>query len=95
MLHEPEFPLVAIVFDGQASYAKYAHAEIGDTANSIIGYYNLKTNRMISYDLTGVEAGGLGDRNAAAQNQADSLAARGGADGGHDRSRGDAPARLQ
>src|SRR5262249_47151910 len=34
----------------------------------IIGYYNLKTNRMTMYDLTGVEAGGLGnDRNASAR----------------------------
>jgi hypothetical protein len=66
-LHEPAFPLVAIVFDGQPSYANYARAEIGDTANSIIGYYNLKTNRMTSYDLTGVEAGGLAERNAQAR----------------------------
>jgi len=68
VLHEPEFPLIALVFDGQASFAKYAHAEIGATGNSIIGYYNLKTNRMTSYDLTGVEAAGLStDRNAAAK----------------------------
>jgi hypothetical protein len=68
VLHEPEFPLVALVFDGQASYAAYAHREIGETAASIIGYYNLKTNRMTMYDLTGVEAAGLGsDRNAAAR----------------------------
>jgi hypothetical protein len=68
VLHEPEFPLVALVFDGQASYARYAHAELGDAANSIIGYYNLKTNRMTTYDLTGVEVAGQGfDRNAAAR----------------------------
>jgi len=68
VLHESQFPLVAIVFDGQESFAKHARAEIGDTANSIIGYYNLKTNRMTMYDLTGVEAAGLAnDRNAAAR----------------------------
>ena len=56
------------VFDGQESFARHARAEIGDTANSIIGYYNLKTNRMTMYDLTGVEAAGLtNDRNAAAR----------------------------
>lgn len=68
VLHEPEFPLVAIVFDGQSSFAKHAHAEIGERANSIIGYYNLKTNRMTMYDLTGIEASGAAnERNAAAR----------------------------
>jgi hypothetical protein len=68
VLHEPEFPLIALVFDGQASFARYAHTEIGATGTSIIGYYNLKTNRMTSYDLTGVEAAGLStDRNAPAK----------------------------
>jgi hypothetical protein len=68
VLHEAEFPLVALVFDGQASFAKYAHAEIGERAGSIIGYYNLKTNRMVMCDLTGVEASsGVNDRNAAAR----------------------------
>src|SRR5437588_3433364 len=68
VLHEPQFPLVAIVFGGQESFARHARAEIGETANSIIGYYNLKTNRMTMYDLTGVEAAGLAnDRNAAAR----------------------------
>lgn len=68
VLREPEFPLVAIVFDGQSSFAKHAHAEIGERANSIIGYYNLKSNRMTMYDLTGIEAAGaLNERNAAAR----------------------------
>ena len=67
-LHEPEFPLVALVFDGQASFAQYARPEVGEGADSIIGYYNLKTNRMTMYDLTGIETAGLAnDRNAAAR----------------------------
>lgn len=69
-LVEPEFPLVAIVFDGQTSFAAHAHQEIGERAGSIIGYYSLKTNRMTTCDLTGVEAGGAAnDRNAAARIQ--------------------------
>ena len=68
VLHEAEFPLVALVFDGQASFAKYAHAEIGERAGSLIGYYNLKTNRIVMCDLTGVEtSSGVNDRNAAAR----------------------------
>jgi len=55
-LHEPEFPLVAIVFDRQSDYAAYSRQELGEGgANSIIGYYSLRSNRVIMYDLTGVE----------------------------------------
>jgi len=66
VLHESEFPLVALVFDGQASFAKYSRPELGESADSIIGYYNLKTNRMTTYDLTGIEAAGLANERTAA-----------------------------
>lgn len=55
-LHEPEFPLVALVFADADSYAQYAGKELGDSANEIIGYYNFATNRMTMYDLTGIQA---------------------------------------
>jgi hypothetical protein len=66
-LHEPEFPLVAIVFDRQSSYAQYSREEIGEGgASNIIGYYSLRSNRVIMYDLTGVEeVGGKGERTSA------------------------------
>ena len=51
---EPEFPLVAVVFSDKASYVKYSKPELGDAADSIIGYYNMESNRMIMYDLAGV-----------------------------------------
>jgi Protein of unknown function (DUF1570) len=54
-LDEPRFPLVAIVFSNKASYLEFAHRDIGESANSLIGYYNMNTNRMIMYDLTGVD----------------------------------------
>jgi hypothetical protein len=54
-LRAPEFPLVAIVFADEESYARFVHGELGDAAKSIIGYYSLATNRMTMYDLTGVE----------------------------------------
>jgi hypothetical protein len=68
-LHDPEFPLVAIVFDRQSSYAQYSREELGEGgANNIIGYYSLRTNRVIMYDLTGVEeVGGKGARTSAAR----------------------------
>lgn len=67
-LHEPEFPLVALVFDSRDSYAEFARAEVGEAARSMIGYYSLQSNRMIMYDLTGVEDLKVtGDRGSAAR----------------------------
>jgi hypothetical protein len=57
-LPDPEFPLVALVFDDKASYAEFARAEIGDGVDSIVAYYNFQTNRVLMYDLTGVGAAG-------------------------------------
>ncbi len=54
-LAEPQFPLVALVFDSRDSYAEFARAEVGEAARSMIGYYSIRTNRMIMFDLTGVE----------------------------------------
>jgi hypothetical protein len=57
-LRQPEFPLVAIVFADKASYLKFSRPDLGDSGESIIGYFGLTTNRMTMYDLTG--AGGPG-----------------------------------
>ena len=53
-LEEPRFPLVAIVFNTKEAYLAYAEREIGETATALIGYYNMQTNRMISFDMTGM-----------------------------------------
>ena len=67
-LKEPEFPLVAVVFDSRSSYAEYARHELGDATGSIIGYYSLKSNQVNMYDLTGVEELKFsGDRNSSAR----------------------------
>jgi hypothetical protein len=55
-LHEPEFPLVAIVFGDRDSYVKYSTPELKQGAETIIGYYSLQSNRITMYDLTGVES---------------------------------------
>lgn len=57
-LHDPEMPLVALVFDSQRSYAAYAKPELGDATSKIIGYYSPQSNRVVMYDLTGSEVGG-------------------------------------
>jgi len=48
-------PLVAVVLRDKSSYVAYSRRELGDATASIIGYYSLKTNRITTYDLTGVE----------------------------------------
>lgn len=55
-LKQPEFPLVALVFADRDSYAEYAKAELGAATKDIIGYYSLRSNRMTTYDLTGIAA---------------------------------------
>ncbi len=53
-LEEPRFPLVALVFNTKEAYLAFAEREIGETAGALIGYYNMQTNRMTSFDMTGV-----------------------------------------
>ena len=67
-LREPEFPLVALVFDSRSSYAEYARHELGSATGSIIGYYSLKSNQVNMYDLTGIEELKFsGDRSSSAR----------------------------
>jgi hypothetical protein len=49
-------PLVVLVFSDQQSYAAHAREELGAAVNNVIGYYNLDTNRITMYDLTGMQA---------------------------------------
>lgn len=53
-LTEPE-PLVVLVFRDRTSYTAYARPELGDAAGAVIGYYSLASNRITTYDLTGLE----------------------------------------
>ncbi len=61
-LKAPETPLVALVFQNKASYRDYAKAELGEAVDAIEGYYSLPSNRVMMYDLTGVEGANLGER---------------------------------
>jgi hypothetical protein len=53
-LDEPHV-LVALVLRDRESYVAYGRDELGGAAGSIIGYYSLATNRITTYDLTGIE----------------------------------------
>jgi hypothetical protein len=63
-LNRPELPLVAVVFDTRDNYALFARQELGDSVSSIIGYYSLRSNQVITYDLTGIESLGGRQRGA-------------------------------
>jgi len=54
-LTPPRFPMVALVFESQKDYIDYASKEFAGAQNTI-GYYHQTTNRLASYDLTGIQA---------------------------------------
>lgn len=54
-LHEPSFPLVAIVFSDHRQFLKHAKAEIGSTAEHVIGYYHLQNNAMTTFRIPNLE----------------------------------------
>jgi hypothetical protein len=54
-LHDPELPLVCVLFADQATYKRHTSAELGENAPDIVAYYSLKTNRVTMFDLTGIE----------------------------------------
>lgn len=53
-LKPPRFPMVALVFETKNDYVTYASKEF-EGAEHTIGYYHQSTNRLASYDLTGIE----------------------------------------
>jgi len=64
---EPEFPLVAVLFADRQAYIKFAEPELGGAAPAVAGYYSIRTNRITTFDLTGLETlRQPGDRRATA-----------------------------
>ena len=55
-LHEPETPLIVVIYSDQKTYAKQSTDELQDAAKRVIGFYSLQTNRVKTYDLTGAES---------------------------------------
>jgi hypothetical protein len=54
-LSQPRFPLVALVFADRQSFDKYAVTELGEAGGAVIGYYNLETNRMTTFNVPNAE----------------------------------------
>ncbi len=58
-LHEPEFPLIAVVWPDQQSFRRAAQIDRGGPVPSgVLGYYSPMTNRIMLYDV-GSSAGGM------------------------------------
>lgn len=51
----PDAPLTVLIFSDQSSYAQYARPELGSAARNVIGYYSFQSNRIVMYDLTGMQ----------------------------------------
>ncbi len=51
----PKAPLAVLVFSDPDSYMRYAKKELGPGGGNAIGYYSLFTNRIVMYDLTGMQ----------------------------------------
>jgi hypothetical protein len=52
-LTDSERPLVVVIFADRQAYAAASAGDLGPAADRVVGYYNLLTNRVITYDLTG------------------------------------------
>jgi Protein of unknown function (DUF1570) len=51
-LTEPAGPLPAIIFPDERSFKTYASADAGQFGEESKGYYSIRTNRIVLYDLT-------------------------------------------
>ena len=54
-LTQLDMPLVGLVFNTKEVYEQHARGELGGNIGSAFGYYNLQTNRVSTYDLTGLQ----------------------------------------
>jgi len=51
-LSEPEWPLPAVIFQGETDFGTYATSDARAFARESKGYYSITSNRIVLYDLT-------------------------------------------
>lgn len=49
----PPRPLLVVIFADRQRYEAFAARDLGAAADRVVGYYNLMTNRITTFDLTG------------------------------------------
>lgn len=52
----PRHPLIVVIFADRSDYEAFATRDVGPAADRVIGYYNLASNRVTTFDLTGSDA---------------------------------------
>ncbi len=52
----PPRPLVVVIFADRQRYETFAARDLGAASDRVVGYYNLMTNRVTTFDLTGSAA---------------------------------------
>ena len=55
-IHDPDLPLLVLVFATRDGYVKHVQPELGDSASAIIAFYSLRSNRVTMHDLTGMDS---------------------------------------
>ena len=55
-VHEADRPLVVVIFADRQRYEAFAAEDLGAAADRVVGYYNLLSNRVTTFDLTGSDA---------------------------------------
>jgi hypothetical protein len=64
-VHDPPRPLVVVIFADRRGYEAHAAATLGAAAGRVVGYYDMMSNRVTTYDLTGSDLLGNGRPRAA------------------------------
>lgn len=55
-IRRPERPLVVVIFADRKAYEAYAARDLGAAADRVVGYYNLLSNRVTTFDITGSDS---------------------------------------
>lgn len=56
-LETGDVPMIAILLSSKEQYRNLASDELGAAVENVIGYYNMQTNKIVAYDLTGADSG--------------------------------------
>ncbi len=51
----PAHPAIVVIFANRQEYEAFAAGDLGAAADRVVGYYNLLSNRVTTFDLTGSE----------------------------------------
>lgn len=70
----PAVPLIAVIFAEREEYERYAVRDLGAVVDRVVGYYNLMSNRVATYDLTGSDGLKAGAQGGSRRGPAEILA---------------------